>query len=219
MKDEKRITGRFKTGYNYKAKLILFGDFKVKDISMSGIGIITSLPLKTNDTYRIELASPEKEKMQFSCEVVNCFLKGTLKEKDNLVPLYEAGLKFLELTDEGKHFLEQIIKKFSPWDRRRSKRINKSIEVTLFTADIVIHAGTTDNISRDGICIWTHKEYPPGTQVELEIYLSSKEKISVRGKVKWIDKTQFHEKGIRMGIELIDSRPNIEFLIFLETLE
>ena len=219
MKDEKRVTERFKTGYNYKAKLILLSDFTVKDISMSGIGMITSLPLKINDTYRIELASPEKEKMQFSCEVVNCFLKGTQKEKDNLVPLYEAGLKFLELTDEGKHFLEQIIKKSSPGDKRRSKRINKGIEITLITADIVIHAGTTDNLSRDGICIWTYKDYPPGTQVKLEIYPSSKEKISVRGNVKWIDKTQFHEKGIHMGIELIGSRPNIEFLKFLETLE
>lgn len=219
MKDEKRVTERFKTGYNYKAKLILLSDFTVKDISMSGIGMITSLPLKINDTYRIELASPENEKMQFSCEAVNCFLKGIQKEKDNLVPLYVAGLKYLELTDEGKHFLGQIIKKSSPSDRRRSKRINKSIEVTIITADIVIHAGTTDNLSRGGICIWTHKGYPPGTQVKLEIYPSSKEKISVRGKVEWIDKTQFHEKGIQMGIELIDSRPNIEFLKYLETLE
>ena len=126
MKDEKRVTERFKTGYNYKAKLILLSDFTVKDISMSGIGMITSLPLKINDTYRIELASPEKEKMQFSCEVVNCFLKGIQKEKDNLVPLYVAGLKFLELTDEGKQFLGQIIKKSSPSDRRRSKRINEN---------------------------------------------------------------------------------------------
>jgi hypothetical protein len=113
MKDEKRITERFKTGYNYKAKLILLSDFTVKDISMSGIGVITSILLKTKDTYRIELASPEKEKKQFSCEVVNCFYRGTQKEKDNLVPLYEVALKFIELNDSEKYFLEQIIRELA----------------------------------------------------------------------------------------------------------
>ncbi len=96
--------------------------------------------------------------------------------------------------------------------------IDKTIELMLIATGVSVHAGASENFSRNGICIWTYTEYLPGMKFYLELHTSSKEKIKVSGKVKWIDRTRFREKGNRIGIEIINSHPDKKYLKFLKNL-
>ena len=88
----------------------------------------------------------------------------------------------------------------------------------LIATGVSVRAGNSKNFSRKGICIWTYTEYLPVMKLYLELHPSSKEKIKVSGKVKWIDRTCFREKGNRIGIELTSSRPDTKYLKFLKSL-
>ncbi len=110
---EKREGDRFKAGNKYKGKLILADAVTIRDISISGVCLETSERLTTNNLYRIEMVDKDKERMTLTGVAVRSFLRGTLREKDNTVPLYEVGLKFIELKNNEKVFLEKLIKELT----------------------------------------------------------------------------------------------------------
>lgn len=112
---EKRERERLKAGAEYKGRLILANTVTIKDISISGICVETSERLNTNNNYRIEMISGSKEKAALPGKVVRSFIKGTLRQGgDEAIPFYEVGLKFLELTDNEKQFLEKFLSELSP---------------------------------------------------------------------------------------------------------
>ncbi len=110
---ERREEDRFRAGSKYKGKLILADAVIIKDISPGGICFETSERLTINNVYRIEMAAGDKEKITLTGIVVRSFLKGTFKRKDDSVPVYEIGLKFIELKDSEKHFIEEFIKELT----------------------------------------------------------------------------------------------------------
>ncbi len=106
---ENREGDRFKAGSKYKGKLILADAVTIKDISISGLCLETSERLTINNQYRIEVVDKDKEKMTLSGIAVRSFLRGTLKEKDNTMPVYEVGIKFIELESNEKVFLQKYM--------------------------------------------------------------------------------------------------------------
>lgn len=110
---ERRDGERFTAGDKYRAKLILADQVTIKDISISGICLETSQRLNTNNIYRIEVFSTKNERITPTCLVVRSFLKGTRKENDNTFPLYEVGLKFINLADSEKIFLGKFVSESS----------------------------------------------------------------------------------------------------------
>ena len=74
----------------------------------------TSERLNTNNNYRIEMISGSKEKAALPGKVIRSFIKGALRQGNDTIPFYEVGLKFLELTDNEKQFLEKFLSELSP---------------------------------------------------------------------------------------------------------
>jgi hypothetical protein len=106
---ERREGERFKAGEKYRAKLILAEHVRIKDISVSGVCIETSQRLNTNNIYRIEILSSRSERITPTGVVVRSFLKETRKEGSDTLPIYDVGIKFVELSDDEKNFLEKFV--------------------------------------------------------------------------------------------------------------
>ena len=108
---EKRSSERYKTGDKYKVKVILADAVTIKDISLSGIRLESVENLTPNNIYRIEITSRDNVKITPLCEVIWSSLLRTVSEKDKTMSIYGVGLKFIELTDNEKHFLEKNLNK------------------------------------------------------------------------------------------------------------
>lgn len=100
---------RYSIGAKRGGKIISSDEGSIKNISETGICLETAQRISTNSIYRIELSNVNKEKKPLTCEVVWTRLKGVLKKDDESIPVYEAGLKFVDLSEPEKHFLCNII--------------------------------------------------------------------------------------------------------------
>lgn len=69
----------------------------------------TTRRLNINNTYRIQLACSEDEIIAPMGLVVRESLKGTIKKKTSALPFYEVALKFTELKDKEKGFIDNLI--------------------------------------------------------------------------------------------------------------
>ena len=104
---EKRVCLRFKIAdKDKKAELITTESVKIKDISLGGICLETSQYLDTKNSFRVEIASNDNEKITPECEISWSSLLVTI-EKD--LSIYEVGLKFTRLTDSEKRFLDKYV--------------------------------------------------------------------------------------------------------------
>jgi len=106
---ERRQFKRFVADPQYSAKLILAEEVSLKDISLGGLSLRTSLRMSPNSIYRVELVSSDNNRITPAVTVVRSFFKGTIEREGETLPLYEVGLKFVELTEEERRFLEKFI--------------------------------------------------------------------------------------------------------------
>jgi hypothetical protein len=81
---------------------------KIKDISIGGICLETSQHIDTRKHYDMKLVIRNKEEMMLRGEVVWSSLIKSIKDKDNIYPLYYIGLKFIEQNDNKSKFLEKL---------------------------------------------------------------------------------------------------------------
>ncbi len=102
---EKRKSERFKTGDMCSGKLILTEKGKIKNISIGGICMEISQHININTIYKIEIVCSKNKKIIPTGVVVWSSFKGTVKKKDDILPIYEVGLKFIKLNDGDKQFL------------------------------------------------------------------------------------------------------------------
>ncbi len=105
---ENRRSERFKTGNKFKIEFILSDDFEIKDISKTGICLITSKNLYTNYNYKVGLMN-EEERITPKYEVVRSVAKGTVEKGGESTPLYEVGLKLIELNESEKKALDKFL--------------------------------------------------------------------------------------------------------------
>jgi len=106
---EKRVHIRCKIVDERTAELITIERAKIKNISIGGICLETSQHLNTKDSFRVEITSSDNEKITPTCEVSWSSLLIEAEEKEGALSIYEVGLKFIELTDSEKRFLEKYI--------------------------------------------------------------------------------------------------------------
>ena len=71
------------------------------------------LPLPPGHVCRIEIVSDSNEIITPKCEVTWSSLLRTLEKENEALSIYGAGLKFIELTDSEKLFLEKNISEFA----------------------------------------------------------------------------------------------------------
>jgi hypothetical protein len=110
---EKRKSERFKTGNKCRGKLIVGEKIKIKNISISGICMEILQHLRINNIYKIEIVCSKNKKITPTGVVVWSSFRGSLKKKGDILPIYQVGLKFIELNDTDKHFLDKLISEFT----------------------------------------------------------------------------------------------------------
>ncbi len=100
---------RFQPLHKHMGKLIFSKEFTIKNISDTGLCLLTSQHINTNTIYKIELLNNEKKKALLKVEALWSMLRGTRKENNDMLPVYEVGLQFIEMNDEEKNFLKDFI--------------------------------------------------------------------------------------------------------------
>jgi hypothetical protein len=106
---ERRSSKHYKSGHEYKGKIILAEALTIRDISLSGIQLETIESLTPDSICRIEITSSGNEKISPLCKVVWSNLVRTEEKKNETLSIYGVGLKFIELNDSEKQFLEKNI--------------------------------------------------------------------------------------------------------------
>jgi len=106
-------------------------------------------------------------------------------------------------------------------EKRRSRRIKVDLKAERISGDET-HGIFIENISETGIHIITahekeHREYFPGRDVDLKLFLSSGGVLSLRCKVKWLCPEVLPNNLIdSIGLEIID--PPLRYIEFIKTL-
>lgn len=95
--------------HKHIGKLLFSEDFTIKNISDTGLCLLTSQHINTNTIYRIELLNKEKKKAMLKVEAIWSMLRGTRKDKNDTFPVYEVGLKFVGMDDIEKKFVADYI--------------------------------------------------------------------------------------------------------------
>ena len=106
---EKRKSKRYKAGTKVEGGIIFADDTSIINISGSGMRFETFHCINPKNIYQIELINKNKEKQKLTCETIWSLLKGTQQVNDVNVPIYEVGIKFIELNDIEKQFLDKFI--------------------------------------------------------------------------------------------------------------
>jgi len=99
---------RYRTDTINRGRFIYSKDISIKKISDSEMFLETSLYINTNNLYQFELVNKDKEKKKLTGEAISSFLRRTQKANGDNVPIYEVGMKFIELSYEEKQFLDKL---------------------------------------------------------------------------------------------------------------
>ncbi|MHA2219384.1 MAG: PilZ domain-containing protein [Candidatus Hodarchaeales archaeon] len=110
---ENRVHKRHKTGSYCNVECAIAKDVKIKDISIDGICLETSQHIDTRNPYDMKLVTKNKEEIMLKGEVVWSSLIKSIKDKDNIYPIYDIGLKFIEQNDYKNKFLEKLIEQLT----------------------------------------------------------------------------------------------------------
>jgi hypothetical protein len=108
-----RIYERFKTGSHCDIECAIAHKVKIKNISIGGICLETSRYIETRSTYDMKIITKRNEKAVLKGEVVWSSLRGSIKDKEDIYPVYDIGLKFIEQGDDKKIFLENLTQRLS----------------------------------------------------------------------------------------------------------
>ena len=99
---------RYSTDTIKRRRIIYSNDISITKISDSEMFLETSLYINTNSVYKLELVNKDKEKKKLTGEAISSFLRRTQKANGDNVPIYEVGIKFIELSDVEKQFLDKL---------------------------------------------------------------------------------------------------------------
>jgi diguanylate cyclase (GGDEF)-like protein/PAS domain S-box-containing protein len=105
---ESRVYKRFSIGNDCWAEINSSDKVSIKDISVGGVCLRTSMHLDPSSTCKIKVLS-SSENIVSDGIVVWSYLMGTKTEKGTSQPYYETGLKFIEMNEKIKNSLEKYI--------------------------------------------------------------------------------------------------------------
>lgn len=109
---ERRAYERFSTGANHVAALDGKVKAVIKDISMGGICLRTSTPMKKDSIHNIHLISPDDKETGHKGIVVRSSLAGSTIEKAGNLHGTEVGIRFIRMSIEEKNSLNIFINNF-----------------------------------------------------------------------------------------------------------
>ena len=100
---------RYVNGTIMRGKFISSDDISIRNISNREMFLETSQRIVTNGIYNIEVMNKHREKKKIKGEATSSILRRTQEKNGNHVPIYEVGIKFTQLNDIEKRFLDQLI--------------------------------------------------------------------------------------------------------------
>ncbi len=96
-------------------------------------------------------------------------------------------------------------------EKRKYNRVSKKCKSVVESMEGVTFS-TAHDISEGGMFISTPEPVHPGSTVDIEVYLSPEETITLKGTVRWIRKQEEGDKKAGMGIQFIPTSKEIDKL-------
>lgn len=96
-------------------------------------------------------------------------------------------------------------------EKRKYNRVSKKCKSVVESMEGVTFS-TARDISEGGMFISTPEPVHPGSTVDIEVYLSPEETITLKGTVRWIRKQEEGDKKAGMGIQFIPTSKEIDKL-------
>jgi c-di-GMP-binding flagellar brake protein YcgR len=190
-------------------QLTLVSEVSVLDISMGGVSLRADKRLNIGGKYLLRL-DDQKMRISVKCEVAWARLSGTKKSPEGeAVPLYTAGMKFIDLSEEKYadllHFVEYIEREevHRADDRRQHVRFNirmPGMAILNFPADYRVRT-----ISLSGMLIESDQALEAESRVPMVLSLHDDQSIDFLGRIVSCQRKE--EKSgecYQIGIEFID---------------
>ena len=96
-------------------------------------------------------------------------------------------------------------------EKRKYNRVTKKCKSVVESMEGVTFS-TAHDISEGGMFISTPEPAHPGSTVDIEVYISPEETITLKGTVRWVRKHEEGDKKAGMGIQFIPTTQEIEKL-------
>jgi Tfp pilus assembly protein PilZ len=91
-----------------RGSLIVTADARVTNLGLDGLGIETRTPLEVGRTYALSLSRPDRQ-LRTAGRVVWCSLVRTERESSEVLPIYRAGVRFVETLTEKAAEVEAFL--------------------------------------------------------------------------------------------------------------
>lgn len=205
-------------------KMLCTEKAKVINISLGGMAIEISKRLEINREYSLKLESKE-DRFDFKGRVVWASLVGSLRgHGGDIIPVYQAGLKFIDLFDEKAQRLIEFIERHRSGESKFEDRIEglrfkvKSLEGVLLDYP---RSYKVKIISLGGMLIELPETLDINRVFPMEIIIPGGQKIELTGRVASCLQNEKIKEFYDIGIEFIDMRSEdrerlAEFLKSLE---
>jgi Tfp pilus assembly protein PilZ len=173
-------------------KMVLAKNIRVLNISIGGVAIRTDRKLSVGSQYRLTI---EGKSMTFTAngKVVWSFLTETVKDDlGNFIPIYIAGMQFVNLTDEKIREVSAFIEahceeedeKVDGYNRTGTRLYVRFSNVEETQATVFFHEKySIKKLSLGGMLIESEYVLEVGKSIQMEIFLLGDEHINLTGRV------------------------------------
>lgn len=197
-----------------KSRMVLAKYVKILDISIGGVAVQTDKRMTVGSQYTLKIESKGKT-LNVKGVVVWSVLGESIRDtRDNIIPIYTAGMKFIETSPERtgeivnfieahKRDIDKEIDLYSPSGLRLHVRVH--IEDPEKAVLDFQEGHRVQNLSLGGMLMESEHSVEMGSKLPLEITLNENETIRVSGRVVSCilmrDDTLEH---YHVGIEFVD---------------
>jgi len=192
-----------------KGQMTFASGVSILDIGMGGVSVTADKRLNIGGRYTLKLEI-DKKILPVTCEVAWARLTGTKRTaRGETVPLYTAGMKFIDLSPENASGLRSLVQAISDQqvkredDRRQYARFSGSaagLALLNFPADYKART-----ISLSGMLIESAEAVESESKVPMVLSLDDGRRIDFLGRI--VSCQPAHEDGAgryHIGIEFID---------------
>lgn len=205
-------------------KMLCAEKARVLNISLGGMAIEISKRLEINREYSLKLESKD-DRFDFRGRVVWASLVGSLRgHGGDIIPVYQAGLKFVDLFDEKAQKLIEFIERHRAGESKFEDRIEGlRFKVKSLEGVIVDYPRNykVKIISLGGMLIELPEAFEINSVFPMEITIPGGLKIEVTGRIASCFQNEKNKDLYDIGIEFIDMKEEDRSKLagFLKSLE
>ncbi len=181
---------------------------RIINLSLGGAAVEVDRRLEMNSTYNLKIPSGDKF-LEIKGRVVWCVLSGNQKtSKGDIVPIYHAGIKFIDLLDERAKMLLELIESHKAGISRFEERIRGIRFKIILPEKVVVDFPLQYKISvisLGGMLIELPEELPLDAVYPMQIEIPhDKTIIKFNGRIASCKKAHDRPEYYHMGVEFIE---------------